>query len=163
MQEVWEVCDEFPDFAVSDYGRVINTINQRQVPIRVNQQGLSMVTVKDPMGHQFTRCVSLLVARCFVEVPNPWFTSVIHLNGERTDCRATNLMWRSRPFSLQYHRMFEELPLRVAAAIRETGEAFNSLRELCTTYGLIERLVYNYLDKEDNCFPYNWHIVRVSR
>lgn len=163
MTENWEVCEEFPDFAVNDYGEVINTINQKRVPTRPNAQGFLMVTLKDSMGHQFTRSVAILVARAFIEVPNPWFTSVIHLNGDRGDCRATNLMWRSRPFARQYHMMFEELPYRVSVAIRETGEHFYSLRELCTTYGLIERLVYNYLDKDDNCFPYNWHIDRFER
>lgn len=163
MQEIWEPVEESQGYAVSNYGRIEDLDHGRVIHTRPNAQGFMMVTLRNDAGGQITRSVALLVARAFLEQPHRWFTSIIHLNGDRSDCRAMNLMWRSRPFVLRYHQMFEEEPIRLAVQIRETGEYFGSLRELCTTYGLIERMTYNNAVNGEPCFPYGWSIEVVNR
>lgn len=162
MNEQWEVCEDFPDFGVSNLGFIEDIERSRLVPTRVNQQGILMVTIKDPTGKQFTRSVALLVARAFVTKPNKHFDSIIHLNGERTDCRAFNLMWRSRPFALRYHDMFNHAPYRVSVHIPQTDEYFYSLREACTTYGLVEEIAFHSMYNNEPCFPYGWTLKEVT-
>jgi hypothetical protein len=121
-----------------------------------------MVTVRSSRGRQATRSVALLVAKAFVHQPRDYFDSVIHLNGDRSDCRAMNLMWRSRPFALRYHAMFDDEPYRVSVYIPELDEFYYSLREACTRYGLIEGLAYQNLFNKEPCFPYNWVLEEVQ-
>lgn len=157
----WRDIEDFPGWLVDDLGNVMNEWTSRILRLRPNRQGIVMVNVQRD-GVLFTRSVSLLVARAFVENPNPRrFDSIIYLNGDRSDCRAVNLMWRSRPFALRYHRMFDREPYRVSVRIPATGEFFYSLRELCTTYGLIESTTMTNLINQESCYPYPWMIEEV--
>lgn len=160
--ELWEPCEDFPDFGVSDLGHIEDIEKHRIVPTRFNHQNIRMVTVKDPMGNQFTRSVALLVAKAFVPQSHAYFDSVIHLNGDRADCQSMNLMWRSRPFALRYHAMFNEPPYRVSVYIPALDEFYPSLREACTTYGLVESLTYQNLFNRQSCFPYSWSMEEVT-
>lgn len=163
MREVWEICEEHPEFAVSDHGRVEDIEKSRLVPTRINQRGLPMVTLRAGTGRQVTRSVAILVAKVFVYVLEyDWFDSVINLNGDREDCRALNLMWRSRSFALRYHDMFKHAPYRVAVTIPELGEHYGSLREACTKYGLIEKQTYMNIMHGEPCFPYPWIMEKIE-
>lgn len=163
MQEVWEVCQDYPDYAISNFGRVEDLERRHIVPSRTNAQGLLMVTIRDTEFRQRTRMVALLVAKLFVPNQNEkHFDSVIHLNGDRTDCRYFNLMWRSRPFALQYHDMFNQEPYRLSVRRSDTGEYFYSLRELCQKYGLIEKLARMSMRNNEPCFPYGWKVEEVT-
>lgn len=162
MTEHWEEIEEFPGFAISDFGRVEDLDNERFVPIRRNKQGFVMVTVNDG-NRQYTRSVALLVARAFLEAPrNESYNSIIHLNGDRDDCRSLNLMWRPRWYALRYHKMFEEQPYRVAVYIRNLERFFKSLREACTTYGLVEHDTYIDMVNHEPCFHYGWIFERFE-
>lgn len=162
MDEKWEVCEDFPEFAVSNLGRVQDLEKDRFVPARLNKQNLLMVTLRDGWT-QKTRMVALLVARAFMPPSRiPYFTSIIHLNGDRADCRVFNLMWRSRPFALQYHAMFNDEPYRVSVRIPRKDEYYYSLREACTKYGLIESLAYQQICNGEPCFPYTWKMERID-
>lgn len=154
----WQEIADFPGWLVDDQGRVMNEWTGRIMRHRSNLQGISMVNIQKD-GSLYTRSVGLLVAKAFVHNMNPrHFDSIIYLNGDRGDCRALNLAWRSRPFSLRYHRMFDHDPYRLSVRIPSTGEVFHSLRELCTTYGLIEQIAYSNMINRESCFPYNWMI-----
>lgn len=88
------------------------------------------------------------------------YNAIIHLDGNRSNCEATNLMWRPRWYAIRYHRMFNEDPSNASVMIQETGEIFGTLRELCVKYGLYEG--YTYLDviRGEPCFHYGYHIKR---
>lgn len=162
MQERWKICEDFASFAISNFGRVEDRIRSKLIPTRTNKQGFLMVTVHDGV-RQHTRSVGLLAAKAFVPLTRlKHFTSIIHLNGDRLDCRAMNLMWRSRPYAMRYHSMFEEEPYRVSVKIPETGEFFNSLRDACTTYGLIESVAYEDLVNGRQVFPYTFTMEKID-
>lgn len=156
MDNDWCEIEGFPGWLVDDLGNVMNEWTNRVMRTRPNRQGIMMVGLQLD-GEQYTRSVALLVAKAFVRNVNPrHFDSIIYLNGDRSDCRAMNLMWRSRPFALRYHRMFDREPYRVSVQIPATGEFFYSLRELCTKYGLVESMTYNNMINRQACFPYPW-------
>ncbi len=162
LQE-WRDIDEFPHWLVSSEGHVMNGDTGHVMTLRTNQQHLTMVNIYY-MRKIYTRLVALLVGHAFLEIPDPdVYNSVIHLNGDRSDCRAMNLMWRPRWFGLKYHHMFTEDPVRVAVYIPAIKKRFSSLREFCTTYGLIEKDTYMALLNHEPCFHYGWLIERFDQ
>jgi hypothetical protein len=161
MREHWEVCPNFPEFEISDHGRIHDRVKDHLVPMRMNRQHILMVTLRGAEG-QHTRSVARLVAETFIEPQNTRFDTVIYLNGDRTDCRAINLLWRSRPFALEYHAMFQKEPLRLSVYIPETRERFSSLREACVKYGLIESRVHVAISNREPVFPCGFIIERIE-
>lgn len=156
----WREVLGFPDVSVSESGQIMNNWNGRVLTPRFNKQGVLMIGIMRG-GKQHTRAVSLLVASAFLEPPrNVSYNSVINLNGDRADCRVMNLMWRPRWFTPRYNKMFEELPYRVSAYIPKIDQHFRSLRELCTTYGLIEQDAYQDIVNQTPCFHYGWLLER---
>lgn len=158
----WRDIDEFPDWAIDAEGNVLNNWTSNIISQRLNKQNLLMVNIHI-RGKIHTRMVALLVARAFLEPPpNASYNSIIHLNGDRSDCRAMNLMWRPRWYALQYHKMFEEEPIRVAVLIPHIDKVFHSLREFCTTYGVIEKKTYIQMINGEPCFHYGWLVERYE-
>lgn len=162
MTTEWRDVRGFPDYAINEYGEIMNEWSGRVLHARPNNQGFMMVNLIRNKKSS-TRSVAMLVAEAFLDSPrNEAYNSIIHLNGDRSDCRAINLMWRPRWFSIRYHKMFEELPTRVSVWIPETGETFSSLRELCTTYGLIENYTYTDMNNGMGMFHYGFLIERYK-
>lgn len=162
MSQEWRDIEGFPGWAVSDEGVVMSDYTSRKMAVGYNQQGIATVRIQQD-GRQHARSVALIVARAFLEdPPNAAYDSVIHLNGDKSDCRAINLMWRPRWFVINYHRMFNELPKRVGVHIPRLNRSFGSLREFCTTYGLIEKTTYINMINGEPCFHYGWIIERLE-
>jgi hypothetical protein len=72
------------------------------------------------------------------------FDTPIQLDGDRSNCRADNLMWRPRWYAVQYNRQFDDRydhPINSPVRERHDRERFpNSLAAACR-YGLLEREV----------------------
>ena len=110
LNEQWADLDDegFPNYAVSDYGRVARKDHDHILTPAKNQRGIRFVT----LYHKGTRkqvMVSTLVAQHFLEdPPNEHMISVLHKDGNRDNNRADNLVWRPRWYINKYHRQFVE-------------------------------------------------------
>lgn len=141
--EVFHKIDGFPGYSVSIWGRVRNDKNGRIMALFRNQQGIINVGLtRDRV--QYKRSLALLVARAFLPKPSvPNFNTPIHLDGDQSNCRVDNLMWRPRWFAVKYHQQFLYRPKRRPnrRPIRDvrTGETFKSAWAAATTFGLLER------------------------
>lgn len=139
--EQWHTIPHFPRYNVSSLGRIENTDTGRDMRLTVNQRGILYVgLMKD--GTQYKRSVALLVASAFLHIPiHESFDSVIHLDGNKQNCKAENLMWRPHHFSINYQRQFrDEQPAYTGQLFcPETEETFPSSREMSRRYGLLER------------------------
>lgn len=140
-EENWVEIDEFPGYAVSDLGRVINTQSEQLKTQSVNQQGHAhVILMKD--GEQYRRGVAQLVARAFLDdPPRTWSTPTpIHLDLDKTNCRADNLMWRPRWFATDYHKMLSwpnQRAYRQPVTCITTEHTFDTVLECCQEYGLL--------------------------
>lgn len=134
--EVWHVIHEFPNYMVSDHGRVknINSVNARQ--LTVNDRGFPIIVLFGRHGGEsktrYLRQVNKLVAEAFL--PLPAFdneTSVWHLDGDLLNCRADNLKWETRSRVLEWNEMhrtkepqYKTGPVRNTRTDKEYANAF---------------------------------------
>lgn len=138
MRERWVRLDEFPTYAVSDFGRVANVRRDMLLTPTQNAQGISKIgLVKN--GRTTSRSVALLVAEAFVLKPVAFFNSPINLDGDRMNCHALNLLWRPRWYAVQYHGQFDRAEFHNSKVPIENlteKEQFLGWRDPSIKYGL---------------------------
>lgn len=143
-RERWVELDEFPDYAVSESGEIANIKTGMPRRTSVNQQGIVKISLYK--GRELhTRSVALLVAEAFCEGKDPVFDTPIHLDGDRQNCHASNLMWKPRWFAVKYHRQFMEDAFYYAdtpVVEKRSGVKYDSVKDACTTLGLYYDHVY---------------------
>lgn len=143
MKHEWREIPSLPGFEVNEVGDVVYSKMGHVRKPDVNAQGILKVCVTVDRVPT-TRSVAVLVAEAFLTDPYPeQFNSIIHMNADRLDCRAVNLMRRPRSFAVRYHRQFAD-PRLDSPGLRghhyhllDTGERFASPREPAMKYGLL--------------------------
>ncbi len=156
MNQVWETIEEFPRYSVSNYGEVRNDVSGHILAQSTNQQGIKYVGMFAD-GKQFKRSVTPLVAKAFLGDPiNENFDTPIHLDGDKRNNNADNLMWRPYWFAIKYMRQFEpDAPKGYLVPIVDvdSGRKFPNAMAAATTYGLlVEEITYAIVNNEW-CFP----------
>lgn len=140
----WVELDEFPDYAVSEMGDVHNIRTGLPRKTSENQQGVVKISMY--VGNRlYTRSVAVLVAENFCDGRSDIFDTPIHLNGDRTDCRASNLQWRPRWFAIKYHRQFDVPAFHEQTPEIEeinTGNRYSRVKHACIDLGLYYNDVY---------------------
>jgi NUMOD4 motif-containing protein len=137
--ELWKPIRTFPEYSVSDHGRVVNRHGQPMVLMR-NQRGVVHVGLMKG-GIQFKRAIAPLVAQEFLPPPpNEAFDTPINLNGDRGDNHRENLLWRPRWFAIKYYKQFFNDARGFQSPIEEveTGEQFETSWDAAIRYGLID-------------------------
>lgn len=137
--EYWFDIHEFPGYEVSSLGRVRNKRTSHILLQLMNNRRLRYVGLVK-RGVQHKRSVSRLVARaCLADPPNDAYDTPIHLDGDRENNEAHNLMWRPRWFARNYHNQFKIGP-RSSQPVEEvrTEEYFETPWEAVIKYGLLE-------------------------
>jgi hypothetical protein len=139
----WRPVEGFPGYSVNPLGQVVRDSTGRLLVPRYNQYGVPYVGLMREW-QQCIRSLPRLVARAFLPRPSEIFDTPIQLDGDPTNCRADNLMWRPRWYAVLYKRQFEERydnPIDAPVHAIDEREKFpNSLLAACR-YGLLEREV----------------------
>lgn len=155
-RERWEELEEFPDYAVSELGEIVNIKSGFPRRTSVNQQGIVKISLYKNGKELITRSVAVMVAEAFCDGQTEFFNTPIHLDGDRENCRADNLMWRPRWFAVQYHRQFQSPEFHnsnVRIVDLETNLEFESVKEACMHFGLYYNDVYrSYIHEEPTRF-----------
>jgi len=150
MEEIWEIIELFPNYAVSSRGRVQSLVTDRFIALNENQFGLLQVGLMRD-GVQYHRSVPLLVAKAFIPPVGEAFDTPINLNGDRHDNRVENLAWRPRWFAIRYNQQFRheyENPIKARIIDIASGEVSENSFECAKRYGLLEKdLVLSILNR----------------
>lgn len=157
----WRQIEEFPRYSVNELGQVRNDDTGRTLALQRNQRGAVYVgLVLSPDYPQYKRSVALLVAEAFKGPPEPeTFNTVIHLDGNFSNCCIDNLMWRPRWFAIKYHqqfRPFDTTPHPVIASRvqdRKTGVIYRNSMEAATTCGLLDKEILTSWLKHTYVWP----------
>lgn len=129
-------------YSVSSHGRIRNDKSGRILVMTVNQRGVVQVGLVHHRGPQVKRSVALLVARTFLSEPEQSaFDTPIHLDGDKLNNHAHNLMWRPRWFAVRYHQQFHNDERGFAVPVMEinSGETFKDSWSAAIKFGLIDR------------------------
>lgn len=156
MKTEWHELEEFPEYAVNNLGEVANMKTGLYRKPAINQQGILRVGLyKDRV--LCTRSIAVLVANAFLEPPrSETFNTPIHLDGDRRNCKAINLMWRPRWFAIKYHRQFyKDVFYKGERQImdEDTGVVYENMKHLCTTLGVYDGDVVNSYNMGNPVFP----------
>lgn len=140
MPDEWRTISTFPLYAVSSRGEIENKRSGKLLrPSRTAQGHLKVNLCKD--GDIFTRSINQLVAKAFLPLPERKdFISIIHRDGDKTNCDVGNLMWRPRYFAIQYHQQFwvpRFQNTRIPVIETNSGERFDRLQDAVMKYGLL--------------------------
>lgn len=151
----WREIIEFPGYSVSDTGLVRNDETGYEMRLSPNTRGIFIVGLVK-RGVQYKRSVSVLVADAFVTAARSLeFDTPIHLDGDKSNCRADNLAWRPRWFALEYVQQFVTGPKGYACKVQEirTEEVFGNSWEASVKYGLLEREVVYSIMRQTYVIP----------
>ena len=160
-KETWVEIEEFPGYAVSSWGRVMNTETDLIKKATVNQAGIpNVLLMRD--GEQFRRSVAVLVANHFLDKPDRIaFDTPINLDGDRCNNRADNLAWRPRWFAMRYHQQFQRGSVHgFKGGIMLADEVFDDVRECAKAYGLLESELITCAQNKTPIFP-TWQTVQM--
>lgn len=163
--EDWRDIPEFPGYSVSTLGRVRNNTSRKLMTKLKNQRGCVYVSLMDG-NIQRKRGLSLLVANAFIiEYRTDAFDTVINLNGDRSDNRLNNLVWRPRWFAMKYFDQFNrEIHTGYQGPVVDdvTGEYYESTWEAATSCGLLNLDVIRSVIQSTDVWPTQQHFYRVA-
>ena len=158
MDEEWKHISEFPDYWISNLGKVRNENRDRLVrPSQTKQGALKVGLVRG--GKQYTRSLKVLVAEFFVPCNNELFDTPIQLDGDQLNVSSDNLMWRPRWFAWKYHKQMGSIdeylntkPVQDA----KTGLLYSTIAEAAMINGLLFKEVELSVMNQIPVFP-TWH------
>ena len=163
-EEVWQVIEDFPNYEVSNQGRIYNLRLRRMMSTSINNHGYVKITLAANRGDRHDRSVALLVAQAFVEPPNILCDHVVILDGDLTNVDARNLVWRPRWFAWKYrHQLNKAQPLHyknLHVANTTTGDVYSSIIKCCHTEGLLYDEVWKSTYMSKPVFPFS-HIYEI--
>lgn len=155
MDEIWVALDEFPSYAVTNYGTITNIATRRDVRQSQTKQGAVKVGLMRG-GVQYTRSVKVLVAETFVDGRSDIFDTPINLDGDPRNNNADNLAWRPRWFAWKYSRQFSHISKADRQGpVRDlrTREVYDSVYDASITNGLLMTDVWRSIHHEEATFP----------
>jgi NUMOD4 motif-containing protein len=140
--EQWKVIPEFPDYSVSNFGRVVSFkyTKPQFLKFLINCEGFSYVCLSKTPGVRATPVkVSRLVAQVFIPNPNN-YRYVLHINGDKSDNSVANLAWNVSVYWQQnkIKRKAVKKPIEINCTFwhPKHGVVTCSTRELATKYQL---------------------------
>lgn len=140
--EEWRTIEEFPDYEVSDDGRVRNGKTRHQLGIYDNGSGVLQVVMRRdtrPCG----RAVHKLVATAFLDMPPGDDYIPMHIDGNPQNNEADNLVWKPRWFAVKMTKQRRQVMPRDDRPVLEvkTGIVYANALECARTIGALEEQI----------------------
>lgn len=131
MVEQWCVIEEFPEYRISDQGRVWSEFSNRILRAGLSGSGYLTVSLRTKSNHPITKTVHSLVASSFIG--NRKGLQVNHIDGDKLNNHVSNLELIAHQENMNHARSspFLVSPGRpkLRVKINETGEEFESITD----------------------------------
>ena len=155
MELEWAPISDFPNYLVSSNGDIVNATSGRWMSQSLTQEGVPKVGLVNGTK-QYTRSVATLVAKAFVLGADDICDTVVHLDGNLSNNKANNLVWRPRWFACQYADQFGAPsdnahigPIRCL----DTGARYVDIYEAAITDGLLISQIRKSIVMNEPVFP----------
>ncbi len=128
IHEEWRPINEYPNYAISNLGRVRNVKTGKLLRPVVGHWGYVQVTLFNEFGSK-NKKIHRLVLEAFSN--NSEDLEINHINGNKQDNALSNLEWctKSENIAHAYKQGLKHAPHRKRVMIVETGEIFDSLTD----------------------------------
>jgi hypothetical protein len=158
MGEEWRTIREFPNYEVSNLGRVFNIRHNHLMSTSITLQGHAKITLASEWdGTRYTRSVARLVAEAFLDPPNLLCDEVILLDGDLTNLNVENLAWRPARFAWYYTRQLKTPQPRhyqnLAVINAMTEDEYESIVEAGMREGLLFNDIWHSTYTGQSVFP----------
>ena len=117
----------YEDYLISDYGRVYSNKTNKWLKTRVARNGYVMINLRDDEGIMHGFLVHRLVAKAYVDNPNPLvFDCVNHKDENKANPFYGNLEWCDRSYNGTYNDVNDRQAKKRAKPIRcvKTGKIY---------------------------------------
>lgn len=154
-EEEWADILEFPNYMVSNYGRVRNIKHGRVVKMSYTRQGAVKVSLYLD-NIRVTKSVKVLVAEAFLPGRTEQFDTAIHLDGDQGNNTIENLIWRPRWFAWKYSRQFELINtyLKLGPVYEvKSKQSYSSIADASLKNGLLFKEVDYSISNKVATFP----------
>lgn len=151
--EVWKPIDDFPNYQVSDYGRVKSNIphngtNERILKPQLRKDGYLQIQLhKDGVIKNYL--VHRLVAETFLPNPNS-LPQVNHKNEDKTDNRVSNIEWCDCSYNTNYGTRNNRDAESKSKVVLQFDKQGNFINEWSSTHE-VERQLGFYQQNICNC------------
>ena len=148
MEEIWEAISDFPNYEVSNFGRVRNKKTGNYLTQKIGRDGHYLSVYLCSNGKENTQTVHRLVAKAFI--PNPEKKQQVnHIDGNKLNNKVNNLEWCT-PKENNIHAIKTGLNhpgayQKKSVKIVETGEIFDGVVECAKAIDADFRNVYRSL------------------
>lgn len=155
--ETWVSCVFYENYEVSSHGRIRHARSKAIKRPSLNQNGIPYVQIWDlNLRKNVGKPVAALVAEAFVPRDHADFTTIVHLNADRTDMRLENMVWRSRSFAINYHRQIvdrdgKEFVDHTFECI-ETGDQHHSTYQVAMSEGVLPSAIFSSVLNNDQWY-----------
>lgn len=131
-----KIVDNFPNYIITDDGRVFNQKGKELKPDLSNNGYLRVSLSNNTVSHQ-KFLVHRLVAKAFISNPND-YPQVNHINEIKTDNRVENLEWCTPLENLNHSGIIDKASIAKFTKVHcdTTNEDFNSIKEASEKYHL---------------------------
>lgn len=155
---------DFPNYEITNYGRVVNTRFGREMVQSVVTGGdLTVGMVRN--GHQYRRSVKKLVARSFVPGESGICNTPMLLDGDRRNLHVSNIVWRPRWYIWEYaNQLVHQLDWYFVGPIYdETNDVmYDSYWDAAIACGLLCKDIMNSVYAGTEVFPTGQRFLYIS-
>lgn len=145
MEEIWAEVEGYPDYVVSNTGKVYSNITEKNLSYRISEGGYPRVVLtKDGVRKDWY--VHHLVARAFFGKPYKNGVQIRHVNGDKRNNHVGNLVIRRRIKDIE-REMAKPPKRRWGRRVRviETDQIFRTVRECADAIGGDYSSIYSCL------------------
>lgn len=122
---VWKIIEKFPNYSVSNFGRIKSLKKNKIISQRLNRDGYCVLKLSNDFC-QKSFSVHRLVAIAFI--PNTENKETVnHKNGNRSDNSSENLEWNTRQENNNSRDFFRRIKKTLLIIDRHTGEILYEL------------------------------------
>lgn len=165
MKQVWKTIEKYPNYEVSNYGKVRNKTTGRQLKAHPNSSGYLRVPLfKNGKSKQVF--VHRLVAEAFI--PNPHNKKQVnHIKKPITNNRVNNLEWCNQSDNIIHQwKAKERKKSHKGEKILcvETNQVFNTQQQAADFAGVHRKRIYEALEGlTKTAGGYHWKYIKVKK